>query len=621
MGATASATGSRKAAAPDPVVLLDTAAGHARRLGRPDLAERLAAERKRLERPLCHVLVVGEFKKGKSSLINALLNIRACAVDADIATAVPTLVRYGGAATATLVTEPDGGHGTAEPERSRRRISLSAVQAFATERAAGAERGEAVHSVEVEVPRALLRAGIVLVDTPGVGGGLAAAHAAATLRALALADAVIFVTDAGQELSAPELDFLRQAATACPRIICALTKIDFYPEWRRIMELDRGHLERAGLECEIVPLSAPLRHYGIRNRDPRIDAESGYPRLSAYLRTKVLARLRSAAVRSAAEAMQSSMHQVLTRLATEHATLRDPDRSEGLLAQFEAARSRASLLRTGRWRQTLEDRFGSMALAADADLTTRLRRVRKEALDHIGASDPATAWSELQAWLGQRTTEELVGHYAWVRAEADTIADGVGELFDVEIHDLAIQLDPAARGAALRSVEVADLHFERLSGVQLGFVAARGSTSSVILTSMVGTFASFATFYAMPVTAVLALVLAAKAARAAKDTQLQANRAAAGRGIQSYLEDADLVARRDSRDTLQRLRGQLRDYFGHRADELTVSAGQNLEAAARAAKIGDQARQQQLQHTADEIKRLQAVLAAADRLAQAAGSA
>ena len=40
------------------------------------------------------VLVVGEFKQGKSQLVNALVNAPVCPVDDDIATAVPTVVRH-----------------------------------------------------------------------------------------------------------------------------------------------------------------------------------------------------------------------------------------------------------------------------------------------------------------------------------------------------------------------------------------------------------------------------------------------------------------------------------------------------------------------------------------------
>ena len=32
------------------------------------------------------------------------------------------------------------------------------------------------------------------------------------------------------------------AASVCPNVACVLTKTDLYPEWRRIVELDRGHL-------------------------------------------------------------------------------------------------------------------------------------------------------------------------------------------------------------------------------------------------------------------------------------------------------------------------------------------------------------------------------------------
>src|SRR5262249_38402496 len=113
-------------------------------------------------------------------------------------------------------------------------------------------------AVDVSLPRQLLRDGLVLVDTPGVGGGLSSAQAAATLRALASADAVVFVTDASQELSAPELALLRQAKDLCPQLVCALTKTDFYPEWRRILDINRAHLRRAQLDVTLLPLSAPL---------------------------------------------------------------------------------------------------------------------------------------------------------------------------------------------------------------------------------------------------------------------------------------------------------------------------------------------------------------------------
>src|SRR5207248_3048024 len=119
-----------------------------------------------------HVLVAGEFKKGKSALVNALLGVPVCGTDAVSFTAVPTIIRYGAAPAAEIVL--DSGQ--------RRRIDPAQAAHYATEGAVGEEAR--LEAVEVELPRELLRGGLVLIDTPGIGGGFAAAAAASTMRAM-----------------------------------------------------------------------------------------------------------------------------------------------------------------------------------------------------------------------------------------------------------------------------------------------------------------------------------------------------------------------------------------------------------------------------------------------------
>src|SRR2546429_8625512 len=134
-----------------------------------------------------------------------------------------------------------------------------------------------LEAVEVELPRELLRGGLVLVDTPGIGGGFAAAAAAATMRAMSLADAVLMVSDASQEYTAAEVELLRRAAEICPRMLCVLTKIDFYPEWARIQEINRGHLRRAGLSTELMPVSSVLREVAVETGDQELNGEARVP--------------------------------------------------------------------------------------------------------------------------------------------------------------------------------------------------------------------------------------------------------------------------------------------------------------------------------------------------------
>jgi hypothetical protein len=181
------------------------------------------------------VLVVGEFKQGKSQLVNSLVSAPVCPVDDDVATSVVTMVRHADTPSVALVR-------VARRQRhaERTEVPLGELAAYVSEAGTRAT-GPACATRDVGIPRTLLAGGLVLVDTPGVGG-LGSAHGAATTAALASADAVVMVSAAAQEYTRPELDFLAAAVRMCPNVVCVLTKTDLYPHWRRIAELDRGHL-------------------------------------------------------------------------------------------------------------------------------------------------------------------------------------------------------------------------------------------------------------------------------------------------------------------------------------------------------------------------------------------
>ena len=63
--------------------------------GRDDLAARIRAAAVRASRPATVVCVVGEFKQGKSLLVNALLGRPICPVDDDLATSAITVIQHG----------------------------------------------------------------------------------------------------------------------------------------------------------------------------------------------------------------------------------------------------------------------------------------------------------------------------------------------------------------------------------------------------------------------------------------------------------------------------------------------------------------------------------------------
>ena len=198
---------------------------------RPDLARHLDEARERLAARTVPVAVVGEFKRGKSTLVNALLRTQVCPVDADVVTAVPTLVRYG----ETTEVPPTYPTRPAAPRRLGCRSWRRRLRAGRPHRAA-----TAAASVEVRLPHRMLRPGLCLVDTPGVGG-LDSAHGVAHPgRARRRPGRRCSSPTPSQELTAPEMEFLRMAFERCPTAACVVTKTDLHQHWRRIVELDRG---------------------------------------------------------------------------------------------------------------------------------------------------------------------------------------------------------------------------------------------------------------------------------------------------------------------------------------------------------------------------------------------
>ncbi len=190
---------------------VDLALQAAKAYQRPDLAARLQQARRGLIDPTVRVLVVGEFKQGKSQLVNALVNAPVCPVDDDIATAVPTAVRYAETPEVVLVREG----GTEDEPPVTLSVPMDQLAEHVSEAGNPGNR-ERLQYAEVGIPRKLLRQGLVLVDTPGVGG-LGSAHGASTMAALPSADAVMLVSDASQSYTEPEFGFPAPGGPALPQ--------------------------------------------------------------------------------------------------------------------------------------------------------------------------------------------------------------------------------------------------------------------------------------------------------------------------------------------------------------------------------------------------------------------
>lgn len=569
--------------------------------GRTDLAASLGAAKDRLREPDIRVLIVGEYKKGKSSLVNGLLSIPVAPVDDDIATSVPTVVRFGDVPRAVLTREPDGTDKGADGVPVTEEIAVTELAQFVSE-LGNPGNGKRVRMVDVWVPRAILKSGMVLVDTPGVGG-LGSAHTAATLATLPSADAVVFVTDASQELTAAEIDFLKIAQRACPNIVCVMTKIDLYPEWRRMVDLDRAHLRTAGIDARIIGVSSVLRQVALKSESKEINAESGYLDLVAHLRDEVVGRAGDLARRSVVGASIRACDQLERPFTAEREALTDPAGAEELQRRLADAKERAEALRGrgAKWQQTLSDGFGDLQADLDHDLRERMRETTRVAEEALDDSDPADTWDEFATWLDERVTWEVVQNFSIIAERARALADDVAAHFESQG---GLALDISAPRQTLEGIATPQLDVKAAKVTTLGFTAVRQAYSNVSMFSMLGNMAHMAIGMTNPITITIGLLSGGKAFRDAKEQQLKSRRQQAKAAVRRFIDDVNFSVGKDFRDTVRHLQRDLRDTFAQVADELQRSTAESLTAVQQAAQADQAQRQQRLQQLDADLKRI-----------------
>jgi GTP-binding protein EngB required for normal cell division len=276
------------------IVTLRALREQAERVGATTLANRLDRELcDRLEQDRFHLVVVGEFNQGKSSLVNALLGRALLPVGVTPTTAVIHHVEHAAEPGARLVYA----------DRSEEPLPLSELGLLALGRSQGDDdvaaphrpAGEPTSEVEaaangvprqlshvaVGFPSELLRERIVLVDTPGVND-LCLQRADVTYQYIPNADAVLFVLDAGQPVKESERVFLRDQLLARSRdkIVFVVAKVDIWSDAERDEALDyvRRELARLVPSPKLFPVAPQLALGGQIG-------QSGLPELASHLRT------------------------------------------------------------------------------------------------------------------------------------------------------------------------------------------------------------------------------------------------------------------------------------------------------------------------------------------------
>src|ERR1700691_4865371 len=161
-----------------------------------------------------YVACIGQFKRGKSSVLNALVGDNVLPTGVVPVTAVPTIVRYGRSAAARVRFEV--GEWTDIP--------IKAVDEYVSEEK-NPENTKHVAALEIFVPSPLLVTGMCFVDTPGLGS-VFTGNTATTRAFIPHIDAALVVIGADPPLAGEELLLVEAVARHVQDLIITVNKAD-----------------------------------------------------------------------------------------------------------------------------------------------------------------------------------------------------------------------------------------------------------------------------------------------------------------------------------------------------------------------------------------------------------
>jgi len=186
----------------------------AQELGAESVAEEASELAERVSEGRFYVACVGQFKRGKSTLLNALVGHAVVPTGFVPVTAVPTVIRFGDELHAR-VRMRDG---------SWQDIGMSDLKEYVTEEL-NPENKRGVDGAEVFVPSQLLSSGMCFVDTPGLGS-VFTGNTATTQAFIPHIDAALVVVGADPPIAGEELALVESIGTQVQDLILVINKAD-----------------------------------------------------------------------------------------------------------------------------------------------------------------------------------------------------------------------------------------------------------------------------------------------------------------------------------------------------------------------------------------------------------
>ena len=195
-----------------------------------------------------NLVVLGLFKRGKSSLMNAIIGRELLPTGLLPLTSVVTTLRFGPAERLLLTRD----------ESWVEEAPISRLADYVTERG-NPGNVKKIRAAYLDLPLSLLRRGLHFVDTPGIGSSRGE-NTATTYAFLPECDAAVLVTSVETPLTELELEFLRTVRQHARKVFFVVNKTDLLPpeEREEVLSFIRDGLREAAgsQEVRLFPVSA-----------------------------------------------------------------------------------------------------------------------------------------------------------------------------------------------------------------------------------------------------------------------------------------------------------------------------------------------------------------------------
>ena len=473
--------GSPAAASRTPEESVTRAADIARRYGQDSAADR-AVQMLNATFRAGTVVVIGEVKRGKSSLVNALI-AQPDLLPVDVLTCTSAPIRVAVSHDGPVVPQVTLVRGTEREmilaTELARWVTVDGVGSLQGNTNAGLEESQDPPSSAEIAVRYPDMDGITVVDTPGVGG-LDKRAVTAALQEARHAGVLLMVCDASTPITAPEMDILRQAHDSVGGVIVAVTKTDKNTRrWRAIVEDNKRLISsHMGIDVPVVGVSSLRALDAARCIDPARRAELERRSGIAQLRSQLRAQLRQPAAMGQRAALQS----ITTTLTGIAKTVRDDIRllaeSSTAVEQLEAEKTTLERLReeSSEFEQRFQRDLAVARTRVTEGLDKALEEVRHEWTQQINADSLRVLRSKPQVFTSQIETELAV-----------VMEDTVGAMVE-EISELASALFPDRQEliAEIMGTTVASLTPAEVSGHEVEKKTKDIIDPSVLMMGMIG---------------------------------------------------------------------------------------------------------------------------------------